>query len=80
MLFGYLFSKILGFLLVAAFFYSLYVKKRGGNKAGSDKFYLNGVYISLISALLTVFIPHAITMAIYVLLLVLAFYYYVIKK
>lgn len=77
---SYLFSKILGFLLVAAFFYSLYVKKRGGNKADSDRFYLNGVYISLISALLTVFIPHAITMAIYILLLILAFYCYVVKK
>ena len=77
---SYLFSKILGFLLVAIFFYSLYVKKRGGNKADSDKFYLNGVYISLISALLTIFIPHAITMAIYILLLVFAFYYYVVKK
>lgn len=80
MLFGHLFSKILGFLLVAVFFYSLYVKKRGGNKGDSDKFYLNGVYISLASAFLTVFIPHAITMAIYVLLLVLAFYCYVVKK
>lgn len=77
---SYLFSKILGFLLVAVFFYSLYVKKRGGNKADSDKFYLNGVYISLISALLTVFIPHAIAMAIYILLLVFAFYCYVVKK
>lgn len=77
---SYLFSKILGFLLVAAFFYSLYVKKRGGNKADSDKFYLNGAYISLTSAFLTIFIPHVITMAIYILLLVLAFYYYVIKK
>lgn len=77
---SYLFSKILGFLLVAAFFYSLYVKKRGGNKVDSDKFYLNGVYISLASAFLTVFIPHAITMAIYVLLLVFAFYCFVVKK
>ena len=77
---SYLFSKILGFLLVAVFFYSLYVKKRGGNKADSDKVYLNGVYISLISALLTVFIPHAIAMAIYILLLVFAFYCYVVKK
>ena len=77
---SYLFSKILGFLLVAVFFYSLYVKKRGGNKVNSDKFYLNGVYISLISAFLTIFIPHAISMAIYVLLLILAFYCYVIKK
>lgn len=77
---SYLFSKILGFLLVAAFFYSLYVKKRGGNKADSDRFYLNGAYISLTSAFLTIFIPHVITMAIYILLLVLAFYYYVIKK
>lgn len=76
----YLFSKILGFLLVAVFFYSLYVKKRDEDKADSAKFYLNGVYISLISVLLTIFISHAITMAIYVLLLVLAFYYYVIKK
>lgn len=75
-----LFSKILGFLLVAAFFYSLYVKKRGGNKVDSDKFYLNGVYISLASAFLTVFIPHAIMMAIYVLLLVFAFYCFVVKK
>lgn len=48
MLFGHLFSKVLGFLLVAVFFYSLYVKKRGGNKVNSDKFYLNGVYISLV--------------------------------
>lgn len=77
---SYLFSKILGFLLVAAFFYSLYVKKRGGNKADSDRFYLNGVYISLVSAFFTIFIPHAITMMIYVLLLVLAFYCYVIRK
>lgn len=77
---SYLFSKVLGFLLVTAFFYSLYVRRRDEDKADSAKFYLNGVYISLISALLTVFIPHAITMAIYVLLLVLAFYYYVIKK
>ena len=77
---SYLFSKILGFLLVAVFFYSLHVKKRGGNKANSDKFYLNGVYISLVSAFLTIFIPHAITMMIYVLLLVLAFYCYVIRK
>jgi hypothetical protein len=77
---SYLFSKILGFFLVAVFFYSLYVKKRGGNKADSAKFYLNGVYISLISAFLTIFISHAITMAIYVLLLVLAFYCYVVKK
>lgn len=77
---SYLFSKILGFLLVAVFFYSLHVKKRGGNKANSDKFYLNGVYISLISALLTIFISHAITMAIYILLLVFAFYCYVLKK
>ena len=80
MLFSHLFSKVLGFLLVAAFFYSLYVKKRGGNKADSDKFYLNGVYISLASAFLTIFISHAITMAIYVLLLVIAFYCYVVKK
>lgn len=77
---SYLFSKILGFLLVAVFFYSLYVKKRDEDKVDSAKFYLNGVYISLISVLLTIFISHAITMAIYVLLLVLAFYYYVIKK
>lgn len=75
-----LFSKILCFLLVAVFFYSLYVKKCGGNKVDSDKFYLNGVYISLASAFLTVFIPHAITMAIYVLLLVFAFYCFVVKK
>ena len=75
-----LFSKILGFLLVAAFFHSLYVKKRVGNKADSDRFYLNGVYISLASAFLTIFIPYAIMMAIYVLLLVFAFYCYVVKK
>ena len=77
---SYLFSKVLGFLLVAAFFYSLYAKKRGGNKADSDKFYLNGVYISLVSAFLTIFISHAITMAIYISLLVLGFYCYVRKK
>lgn len=77
---SYLFSKILGFLLVTAFFYSLYVRRRDEDKADSAKFYLNGVHISLISALLTIFISHAITMAIYVLLLVLAFYCYVVKK
>lgn len=77
---SYLFSKVLGFLLVTVFFYSLYVRRRDEDKADSAKFYLNGVYISLISVLLTIFISHAITMAIYVLLLVLAFYYYVIKK
>lgn len=77
---SYLFSKVLGFLLVTVFFYSLYVRRRDEDKADSAKFYLNGVYISLISAFLTIFISHAITMAIYVLLLVLAFYYYVIKK
>lgn len=77
---SYLFSKILGFLLVAVFFYSLYVKKRDEDKVDSAKFYLNGVYISLISVLLTIFISHAITMVIYVLLLVLAFYCYVVKK
>lgn len=80
MLFSHLFSKVLGFLLVAVFFYSLYVRRRDEDKADSAKFYLNGVYISLVSAFLTVFISHAITMAIYALLLVLAFYYYVIKK
>lgn len=77
---SYLFSKILGFLLVTAFFYSLYVRRREEDKSDSAKFYLNGVYISLISAFLTIFISHAITMVIYVLLLFLAFYYYVIKK
>lgn len=77
---SYLFSKILGFLLVTAFFYSLYVRRREEDKSDSAKFYLNGMYISLISAFLTIFISHAITMAIYVLLLVIAFYYYVIKK
>lgn len=77
---SYLFSKILGFLLVTAFFYSLYVRRREEDKSDSAKFYLNGMYISLISAFLTIFISHAITMAIYVLLLILAFYYYVIKK
>lgn len=77
---SYLFSKILGFLLVTAFFYSLYVRRREEDKSDSAKFYLNGMYISLISAFLTIFISHAFTMAIYVLLLVLAFYYYVIKK
>lgn len=80
MLFSHLFSKVLGFLLVAVFFYSLYVKKRDEDKVDSAKFYLNGVYISLISVLLTIFISHAITMVIYVLLLVLAFYCYVVKK
>lgn len=80
MLFSHLFSKVLGFLLVAVFFYSLYVRRRDEDKADSAKFYLNGVYISLVSAFLTIFISHAITMAIYALLLVLAFYYYVIKK
>lgn len=77
---SYLFSKILGFLLVTAFFYSLYVRRREEDKSDSAKFYLNGVYISLISVLLTIFISHAITMVIYVLLLVLAFYCYVVKK
>lgn len=80
MLFGHLFSKMLGFLLVTAFFYSLYVRRREEDKADSAKFYLNGVYISLASAFLTIFISHVITMVIYVLLLVLAFYYCVIKK
>lgn len=77
---SYLFSKILGFLLVTAFFYSLYVRRRDEDKVDSAKFYLNGVYISLISVLLTIFISHAITMVIYVLLLVLAFYCYVVNK
>lgn len=77
---SYLFSKILGFLLVTAFFYSLYVRRREEDKSDSAKFYLNGVYISLASAFLTVFIPHTITMAIYVLLLVFAFYCFVVKK
>ena len=77
---SYLFSKILGFLLVTAFFYSLYVRRREEDKSDSAKFYLNGMYISLISAFLTNFISHAITMAIYVLLLVIAFYCYVVKK
>ena len=77
---SYLFSKILGFLLVTAFFYSVYVRRREEDKSDSAKFYLNGVYISLASAFLTVFIPHAITMAIYVLLLVFAFYCFVVKK
>lgn len=77
---SYLFSKILGFLLVTAFFYSLYVRRREEDKSDSAKFYLNGMYISLISAFFTIFISHAITMAIYVLLLVIAFYCYVVKK
>ena len=77
---SYLFSKILGFLLVTAFFYSLYVRRREEDKSDSAKFYLNGMYISLISAFLTIFVSHAITMAIYVLLLVIAFYCYVVKK
>lgn len=77
---SYLFSKILGFLLVTAFFYSLYVRRREEDKSDSAKFYLNGMYISLISAFLTIFISHAITMAIYILLLVIAFYCYVVKK
>ena len=61
-------------------FYSLYVRKRDENKADSAKFYLNGIYISLISTFLTIFISHAITMVIYVLLLILAFYRYLVKK
>ena len=72
--------EVFGFVIAGFFFYIAYLKRsKEGNKE-SAKAYLDCIYVSALSALLTFFVPYKLALGVYAFFLLIILYFRVVKQ
>lgn len=72
--------EVFGFAIAGVFFYITYLKRsKEGNKE-SAKAYLDCIYVSVLSALLTFFVPYKLALGVYAFFLLVILYFKVFKQ
>ena len=72
--------EVFGFAIAGFFFYIAYLKSsKEGNKE-SAKAYLDCIYVSSLSALLTFFVPYKLALGVYAFFLAVIFYFNNFKR
>jgi len=72
--------EVLGFAIAGLFFYLAYRKRSKEADEESAKAYLDCIYVSAFSALLTFFVPYGLALGVYAFFLAVIFYFKVFKE
>lgn len=72
--------EVLGFAIAGLFFYLVYRKRLKESKEESAKAYLDCIYVSAFSALLTFFVPYGLALGVYAFFLAIIFYFEIYKE
>ena len=72
--------EVLGFAIAGLFFYLVYRKRLKESKEESAKTYLDCIYVSAFSALLTFFVPYGLALGVYAFFLAVIFYFEIYKE
>lgn len=72
--------EVLGFAIAGLFFYLAYQKRSKEANKESAKAYLDCIYVSAFSALLTFFVPYGLALGVYAFFLAVIFYFKVFKE
>lgn len=72
--------EVFGFAIAGFFFYVAYLKRSKEGKNESAKAYLDCIYVSALSALLTLFVPYRLALVVYAFFLAVIFYFKNFKR
>ena len=72
--------EVFGFAIAGFFFYITYLKRSKEENKESAKAYLDCIYVSALSALLTFFVPYKLALGVYAFFLGVILYFKVVKK
>jgi hypothetical protein len=72
--------EVLGFAIAGFFFHITYLKRSKEGKKEAAKAYLDCIYVSALSALLTFFVPYKLALGVYAFFLVVIFYFKIFKQ
>lgn len=72
--------EVVGFAIAGLFFYLVYRKRSKESEEKNAKAYLDCIYVSAFSALLTIFVPYGLTLGVFAFFLALILYFEVFKK
>lgn len=72
--------EVFGFAIAGFFFYVAYLKRSKEENKESAKAYLDCIYVSALSALLTFFVPYKLALGVYTFFLAVIFYFKVVKQ
>ena len=72
--------EVVGFAIAGLFFYLVYRKRSKEAEEKNAKAYLDCIYVSAFSALLTIFVPYGLTLGVFAFFLALILYFEVFKK
>ena len=72
--------EVFGFAIAGFFFYVAYLKRSKEGKNESAKAYLDCIYVSALSALLTFFVPYRLSLVVYTFFLAVIFYFKIFKQ
>ena len=72
--------EVFGFAIAGFFFYIAYLKSSKEGKEESAKAYLDCIYVSAFSALLTFFVPYGLALGVYAFFLAVIFYFEIYKE
>lgn len=72
--------EVVGFAIAGLFFYLVYRKRSKEAEEKNAKAYLDCIYVSAFSALLTFFVPYGLALGVFAFFLALILYFEVFKK
>ena len=72
--------EVFGFAIAGFFFYVAYLKRSKEENKESAKAYLDCIYVSALSALLTFFVPYRLSLVVYTFFLTVIFYFKIFKQ
>lgn len=72
--------EVLGFAIAGFFFHITYLKRSKEGKKEAAKAYLDCIYVSALSALLTFFVPYKLALGVYAFFLAVIFYFKIFKQ
>lgn len=72
--------EVLGFAIAGLFFYLVYRKRSKEADEESAKAYLDCIYVSSFSALLTFFVPYKLVLGVYAFFLLVILYFKVVHR
>lgn len=72
--------EVLGFAIAGFFFYLAYLKRSKEENKESAKAYLDCIYVSALSALLTFFVPYKLALGVYAFFLAVILYFKIVKQ
>lgn len=72
--------EVLGFAIAGFFFYITYLKRSKEENKEVAKAYLDCIYVSALSSLLTFFVPYKLALGVYVFFLLVILYFKIFKQ